>query len=537
MSPSPHNWLLHHLIESAASRTPHAAALTYGQQTLDYETLSEAVTRLGCALTALGLQRGERVGIYLDKRVEAVVTSFGCSQAGGVFVPINPLLKPDQVTYILRDCNVRILLTSPERHALLAPFLQTCPDLRHLILTGYSTTPSLNLPCHLWQDLPKSPASGMTPTSIDMAAILYTSGSTGSPKGVVLSHRNLLAGAASVADYLGNNPEDSILAALPLSFDAGFSQLTTAFHASARVVLLNYLMPRDLVRTLERERITGLTGVPTLWMQLATQTIPAGITEHLRYIANTGGHMPKSTLQRLMQALPKTRPYLMYGLTEAFRATFLPPEEVNRHPDSIGRAIPDNEVWVLREDGSECANGEPGELVQRGPLVAMGYWNAPEKTAEHFRPLPANLRPHGLCLPEVAVYSGDSVYRDAEGLLYFVGRRDEMIKTSGYRVSPTEVEEVAHSSGLVSECVAFGVPHPALGAAIILVAVSATCDPIASQELMAFLKKNSPAYQVPAQILFQDQALPRNANGKLDRKMLAVRYAGLFTTADQGNQA
>ena len=527
MSTCPHSWLLHHLIDCSASRSPDAPALTAGGQTLDYASLHQQITQFGAALTALGLQRGERIGIYLDKRIETVVASFGASVAAGVFVPINPLLKPEQVAYILRDCSVRILVTSPERHALLAGTLSECPDLCRVILTGAATATS-SLPCHRWDELPAGGMPHPAPTSRDMAAILYTSGSTGRPKGVVLSHNNLVAGAGSVVDYLGNHPDDSLLAALPLSFDAGFSQLTTAFHAGARVVLLNYLMPRDVIRTLERERITGLTAVPPLWLQLAAQPIPASITEHLRYIANTGGHMPAATLLHLMQALPKTQPYLMYGLTEAFRATYLPPEEVGRRPDSIGKAIPDNEVWVLREDGSECAPDEPGELVQRGPLVAMGYWNDAEKTAERFRPLPAHLRPSGLTLPEIAVYSGDTVRRDAEGFLYFVSRRDEMIKTSGYRVSPTEVEDAAYASGLVRECVAFGVPHPALGAAIVLVANACNGAEGPESALPAILKAHCPAYQVPAQIIWIAGSLPRNANGKIDRKRLADEHAGLF---------
>lgn len=530
MPPCPHSWLLHHLIECSATRAPDAAALTTGGQTLDYASLHQQVTQFGAALASLGLQRGERIGIYLDKRLEAVVASFGAGVAAGVFVPINPLLKPEQVAYILRDCNVRILVTSPERHTLLADTLPSCPDLRHLILTGPATQPS-SLPCHRWDELPKDGVPQHAPTSLDMAAILYTSGSTGRPKGVVLSHNNLVAGAKSVADYLGNHPGDSLLAALPLSFDAGFSQLTTAFHAGARAVLLNYLMPRDVIRTLERERITGLTAVPPLWLQLAAQPMPPGITEHLRYIANTGGHMPTATLRQLMQALPQTRPYLMYGLTEAFRATYLPPDEIARRPDSMGKAIPDNEVWVLREDGTECAPDEPGELVQRGPLVAMGYWNDAEKTNERFRPLPAHLRPAGLMLPEIAVYSGDTVRRDAEGFLYFVSRRDEMIKTSGYRVSPTEVEDAAYASGLIRECAAFGVPHPALGAAIVLVANASEHAEAAESTLPAYLKAHCPAYQVPAQIIWIRGSLPRNANGKIDRKQLAAEHTDLFAPA------
>lgn len=522
-------WLLPHLIERGATRVPHSPALVAGTRTLDYAALWQATRACGAALAALGCEPNVRVAIWLDKRVETVVAAFAAGLAGLVFVPVNPLLKPAQVAHILRDSGASVLLASPERAAMLAESLPDCPELRHLILTGDAPTPELfatQLLTHRWDALLATHAgAALRParTTQDMAAILYTSGSTGRPKGVVLSHRNLLSGARSVADYLGNTPEDRLLAALPLSFDAGFSQLTTAFHAGACVVLLNYLMPRDLVKALERERITGLTAVPPLWIQLAAQELPAGLTSHLRYIASTGGRMPETTLRTLSDKLPGIRAYLMYGLTEAFRATYLPPEEALRRPDSIGRAIPDNEVFVLREDGSECAADEHGELVQRGPLVALGYWNDAEKTAERFRPLPAGLRPAGLMLPEIAVFSGDTVRRDAEGFLYFVGRRDEMIKTSGYRVSPTEVEEAAHDTGLVAECAAFGVPHPALGAAIVLVAVPRG-DTSAAQ-LLAALRPLSPAWQLPARIVLRTEALPRNPNGKIDRRLLADTYA------------
>jgi acyl-CoA ligase (AMP-forming) (exosortase A-associated) len=519
------SWLLHHLIERSAERTPHAPALTAGTLTLDYASLWQATAACASGLAQLGLARSERVGIYLDKRIETVVASFGATAAGGVFVPINPLLKAEQVAYILRDCNVRVLITSPERLATLEEVLPHCPDLRHIIVTGDKPAP---LATHCWSSLQQADGNfAPAATELDMAAILYTSGSTGKPKGVVLSHRNMVAGAKSVAGYLGNHAGDSLLAALPLSFDAGFSQLTTAFHVGARVVLLNYLMPRDIVKALEREKITGLTAVPPLWLQLAAQPLPAGISSHLRYIANTGGHLPAATLQTLMQSLPSATPYLMYGLTEAFRATYLDPAEVTRRPDSIGKAIPDNEVFVLRNDGSECAPNEVGELVQRGPLVAMGYWNDAEKTAERFRPLPAHLRPHGLMLPEIAVYSGDSVRRDEEGFLYFIGRTDEMIKTSGYRVSPSEVEEEAYATGLVAECAAVGVPHPQLGAAIVLIVQPAHAE-LDSAALLTALKARVPAYQVPAHIALRHEALPRNANGKIDRKALAAEFSGLF---------
>ena len=463
--------LLHDLVFHAAERDPAAPALTYGKQTLCYGDLQESVAAFSHGLLALGLQRGERVAIYLEKRFETVVASFGAPGAGGVFVPLNPLLKPEQVGYILRDCNVRVLVTSQERLNLLGDTLSNCHDLRHLVVVDAPVAPPAQDGLNMvrWEELLGAPArSGHRVIDTDMLGILYTSGSTGKPKGVVLSHRNMVAGAKSVASYLGNNPGDTLLAALPLSFDAGFSQLTTAFHSGARVVLLNYLLPRDVLKALEREKVTGLTAVPPLYIQLAQLEWPVGITEHLRYFANTGGRMPRETLAALRQRVPKSKPFLMYGLTEAFRSTFLPPEEVDRRPDSIGKAIPNAEILVLREDGAPCAPNEPGELVHRGALVGMGYWNDPEKTAERYKPLPVHApgREAGLVLPEIAVFSGDTVRMDDEGFLYFIGRRDEMMKTSGYRVSPTEVEEILYATKLVGECVAFGVDHDTLGQAI-----------------------------------------------------------------------
>jgi len=508
-------YLLDHLPARAAALAPQSSALSDGQFTLSYAELDTTIDACAFGLLELGLQRGERVAIWLDKRVENVVAAFATARAGGAFVPINPLLKSAQVEHILRDCNVRILVTTPERHALLAEVLPNCSDLRHTVLTGAGAPTAIT-----WNDLLSAePQTRHRVIDSDMAAIFYTSGSTGRPKGVMLSHRNLVVGATSVASYLGNHDGDNLLAALPLSFDAGFSQLTTAFHCGARVVLHNYLLPKDLLNILAREKITGLTAVPPLYMQLVQQQWPAGIDEHLRYFANTGGRMPLATLQKLRTALPRSRPFLMYGLTEAFRSTYLPPEEADARPDSIGMAIPNAEVLILRPDGSECAANEPGELVHRGPLVSLGYWNDPATTTQRFRPLP---RRPGQVIDEIAVFSGDTVRRDADGFLYFIGRRDEMIKTSGYRVSPAEIEEAVHATGLVAECCAYGVADDTLGQVVHLAAVPAGAEGLTAETLLIACRTHLPAYMLPARITIDNTPLPRNANGKIDRLALAL---------------
>ena len=520
--------LLHELITHAAETTPDAEAIVFQKQALIYSRLAQTLGLATGGFLHLGLGRHERVAVYLDKRPETVVSMFATTAAGGAFVPVNPLLKPEQVAHILRDCNARILVTSTERLQLLLDILPTCHDLRAIVVTrGTHPLPQVSIPCITWEEL-LVVSNAPTPHRIidgDMAAILYTSGSTGKPKGVVLSHRNMVSGAKSVALYLENRASDRILTVLPFSFDYGLSQLTTAFWKGACAVLLNYLMPRDVLVAVERERITGLAAVPPLWIQLAQLDWPERVTSHLRYITSSGGAMPSAVVKSLRAKLPKTKIFLMYGLTEAFRSTYLPPEELDRRPDSIGKAIPNAEILVVREDGSPAAPGEAGELVHRGALVAMGYWNDPQKTAERFRPAPCLLP--GIPFPEIAVWSGDTVRMDDEGFMYFIARKDDMIKTSSYRVSPTEIEEVIYSTGVVSEAVALGVPHPTLGQAIVLLATPRANQTLDDEFLLAECKRRLPAFMVPAMIKAMN-SLPRNPNGKIDRKKLAGEFADLF---------
>jgi acyl-CoA ligase (AMP-forming) (exosortase A-associated) len=520
----PETYLVHELPCAAARRAPDDVALTSGAQSLTYGALADRIEAFATGLVARGLQRGERVGIYLDKRFETVIAMFGAAAAGGVFVPLNPLLKPMQVAYILRDCNVRVLVTTPEYASQLESVLSSCPDLGHVIVTdGAEALRTHAKELHSWDSvLVNNGRRGHRVIDTDMAAILYTSGSTGKPKGVVLSHRNMVAGAKSVASYLENVASDVLLAVLPLSFDAGFSQLTTGFHSGARVVLLNYLLPRDVINAMLRERVTGITAVPPLYIQLLQVEWDSSIDKHLRYFANTGGRMPLDTLAEIRKRIPAAKPYLMYGLTEAFRSTYLPPTEIDRRPDSIGKAIPNAEILVLRENGTLCDPNEPGELVHRGALVSLGYWNDPAKTAERYRRLPG--RPGGLVIDELAVFSGDTVRKDVDDFLYFIGRNDEMIKTSGYRVSPTEIEEVLYDTGVASEVAAFGIAHESLGQVIAVVVLPKAGSHVNETILKAACRSRLPAYMVPTHILVRDESLPRNANGKIDRKSLAIEF-------------
>ncbi len=517
--------LVHDFLFAAARRTPTAEALVAGRERLDYAALARATAAACARLLGTGLGRAERVAVYLDKRVDTVTALFGAAAAGAVFVPVNPLLKAEQVAYILADCNVRVLVTSADRLALLAPVLAQCPDLHTVFVSGSGTLPALPaVAVRRWDEAADGAPTPHRVIDTDMAAILYTSGSTGKPKGVVLSHRNMVAGAKSVASYLALASSDRILSVLPLSFDYGFSQLSCAFHVGATVVLLNYLFPRDILKAVAEENITGLAAVPPLWMQLAQLPWPADAP--LRYLTNSGGAMPGATLGALRRALPAAQVFLMYGLTEAFRSSYLPPEEVERRPDSIGRAIPNADILVVRPDGTRCGPDEPGELVHRGALVALGYWNDPAKTAERFKPAPG--QDPALPLTELAVWSGDTVRMDAEGFLYFIGRSDDMIKVSGYRISPLEVEEIVYGTGLVAEAAAIGLPHRELGQAVAVCAVAADGAALTAEALIAECRRRLPAYMVPAHVQVHTEPLPRNPNGKIDRKSLQHSLSTLF---------
>ncbi len=516
--------LLHELIMSSADRHGGLPAVKDGIREASYAELAATVQRTAAGLAGIGMRRFTRVGVFLPKSLDTVVSFFATSMGGGIFVPVNPLLKPQQVAHILEDSGAEILITSAERLLALDAEPAAFANVRVVITvddppSGVARAQRLLSLSSLQAGRGSMPPFGTVDD--DVVSIFYTSGSTGRPKGVVLTHRNMVAGASSVSSYLGNRSDDSLLAVLPFSFDYGFSQLSTAFTVGARVVLLNYLLPNDVLRAAQREKVTGLAGVPPLWIQLAALEWPEAVRASLRYITNSGGKLPVSTIRKLRQHLPAARVYLMYGLTEAFRSTYLPPELVDERPTSIGKAIPNAEILVVRPDGTQCGANEPGELVHRGALVAKGYWRDAERTNERFRPAPGQLA--GVPLPEIAVWSGDLVQRDEQGFLYFVGRNDELIKTSGYRVSPTEVEEALYASHLTSAAVVFGIEHPSLGQSIVAVLEPLPGTPGDSAALLAQCRQTLPPFMVPATVIWESD-LPRNPNGKLDRSGIIQRF-------------
>ena len=478
---------------------PEAPALITREGVLDYAGLERAVGSLAAALEARGLRSGDRVASWLPKTRMTSALPLACARARLVHVPINPLLKRAQVAHILADSGAALLITGDARLRTLADgdlpsgcAVATEEEGGEMLSGGAGLPPSAAAPD-------------------DLAALLYTSGSTGRPKGVMLSHANLWLGAVSVAHYLGLGPDDRTLGVLPLSFDYGQNQLLSTWAAGGCVIPIEYLAAKDVIRAVERHDVTTLAGVPPLWVQLVEAGWPPAALLRLRRLTNSGGHLPPSLVRRMREMFPAAEIHLMYGLTEAFRSTSLDPALLDEHPDSIGTAIPFAEILVVRPDGSPTEPGEAGELVHAGPLVAKGYWNDPRRTAERFRSAPASSRLGG-----IAVWSGDRVRRDGDGLLYFVGREDAMIKTSGNRVSPTEVEEAAVASGFAVEAVALGYPDHRLGEAIALVLRG---DRSGEVELRQYLKRELPNFMQPSAILWRDE-LPRNPNGKLDRERL-----------------
>ena len=417
--------LFHDLVDRTPAQRLASPALRYRGQDVSYADLRDSSGRCAAGLLALGLQAGDRIALYLGNRPEVVELALACSRIGAIFIPLSPLLRARQLEHVLQDSGARLLVTA---EATLPQALQAataCPQLRAVVVADAvdQVSPgSLKLPLLRLEDLRSArPATPDESTKDgDPAAILYTSGSTGRSKGVVISHRNLLAGASIVAGYLGNTPDDRLLAALPLSFDYGLSQVTTAFHVGACAVLTNFTLPATTLQEIVSEKITGLAGVPTMWAHLASVEWPREINAHLRYLTNSGGALHATLIRQLRARVPNARLFSMYGLTEAFRSTFLAPEDLEKRPNSIGKSIPEQEILVLREDGSRCDPQEHGELVHCGSLVTLGYWGDLGATSHRFRPLPPTA--HSALTGAMAVWSGDIARRDEDGFLYFVGR-------------------------------------------------------------------------------------------------------------------
>ena len=488
MTPDPTPFPIDHLLRG----DPDAPALIERARTWRFAEVEAAVASVAGWLAAYGLAPGARVATWLPKTALACVMPLATARAGLVHVPVNPALRRAQVAHILADSGATLLVTQAARAATLEAGDR--PDDCRLVEADVVSMADAG---------PRR--SNHDPASL--AAILYTSGSTGRPKGVMLSHTNLWLGAVSVAHYLRLSSADRVLGVLPLSFDYGQNQLLSSWYAGAAVAPLDYLTARDVVKAVERTQATTLAGVPPLWVQLLEADWPVETAARLRRLTNSGGALTERLVRGLRSRFPQAELVAMYGLTEAFRSTWLDPALIDAHPDAMGRAIPFAEVAVVKADGTRAV-GEPGELVHAGPLVAQGYWRDAERTAQRFRPAPAWMASGGM-----AVWSGDTVLEGADGLLRFVGRDDEMIKSAGNRISPLEVEEAVLAGGEAREAVAVGVPDARSGQAIVVVLAG---DPAGEDALRARLRGLLPSFMQPARYDWREE-LPRNANGKLDR--------------------
>ncbi len=498
-------------LEQTAHRLPDKVALICGERRLTYREIETASRRLSATLRRCGVGRGDRVAIFLDNDVEAVVALFGALMSDAVFVMINPATKPDKLAFLLNDCRAAALITHVRFNT--HDIETQTTSLRCVILVG--TERNLSAQQVRWEEAVGSQETGPAPAkkaiSIDLATIIYTSGSTGFPKGVMMTHLNVVTAATSITQYLENVEDDIILNALPLAFDYGLYQVLMAFRVGATLVLEKSFTYLQLIfQQLERARVTGFPLVPTmLAMLVKTPRFSGAHFPHLRYFTNTAAALPPAHIAALRERFPAARIYSMYGLTECKRVSYLPPDQIDLRPTSVGRAIPNTEVYVVNAAGERVGAGEVGELVVRGAHVMKGYWERPEETAQALRPGP---------LPgERVLYTGDLFRMDDAGFLYFVGRKDDIIKTRGEKVSPKEVEAVIYRMSEVLEAAVVGVPDAMLGEAIRVVIVPMDGVSLTTQDVLQHCARYLEDFMIPKFVEFRT-ALPKTATGKIARR-------------------
>jgi acyl-CoA ligase (AMP-forming) (exosortase A-associated) len=518
-------YLMQHLLRDSAVKYPDKVALIQEETRFTYQETEDITNKLSHTLNDAGTDRGDRVGVFLDHSLEQAFSFFGILKAGGIYVPINSLLYGDQVNHIANNCQLTGLILDAQRLQLLTDHIQHWQFLKYLIILGDVPEWVNGLPIKVYNfddiinnllNVSPLPDFGI---GADLAALLYTSGSTGKPKGVMISHDNLIIGAKIVTSYIGNQNDDRLLGVLPLSFDAGLNQLTCCVLIGMTYVMKSFRFPGELVDVLLKEKITGFAGIPTVWLlllQIGSPVFKKKI-EDLRYITNTGGALPTYAIEKLKKVFPETKIFLMYGLTEAFRSTYLPPNEIDNRPTSMGKAIPGCEMMVINKRGELCGPNEIGELVHRGPTVSLGYWGDSEETNKVFRP--NQFLPTGLEHTEKIVYSGDLVKKDEDGYLYFVGRQDHMIKCYGHRISPSEIEDVIYSTGKVKLVAAIGIPNSVRGQSIkVFIALNNNVS-LSEEELLDLCAKKLPQFMMPRDVEILTD-LPHTGSGKIDLALL-----------------
>jgi len=518
--------LVHEYLSLSARRFPEKVAVASGADRLTYRELDRLSDGLAGFLSHAGVRRHDRVVVFLDNSPESVVALYGILKAGAVFVILNGTIKPRKLAYILNDSAAAAVVTHVGKARVIQEALT---DVKNPVILLWVGDPS-GIPAGLgrsscsWNEITvhaESPDSktgaeklDLHPGTIDqdLSALIYTSGSTGEPKGVMSTHHNMVSAARSIIQYIGNRPDDIIIDVLPLSFDYGLYQVLMSVMVGGTVVFESFLFPVMVLQRIEAERVTGFPLVPTIAaFLLKMPDLRKYDLSSVRYMTNTGAALPVDHIRKLRTLFPYVRLYSMFGLTECKRTLYLPPEEVDRRPGSVGKAIPNCEVFVLDESGNEMAPGEVGELVIRGSNVMRGYWNAPELTARAYRP--------GKIPGETWLYSGDYFRKDEEGYLYFLGRKDDMIKTKGERVSPKEMENVLSGMPGVAEAAVIGVPDEMLGQAIKVFLIAASGGMLTEKDVLRFCSENFESFMLPKHIVILAE-LPKSAHGKIDKTAL-----------------
>ena len=493
-------------LQDSGRRFPDKAAIVAGERRVTYGQLVADAGQLAQTLRRRGIERGDRVVIFLDNSPETVIAIFAVLQAGAVFSVVNPQTKLDKLAYILNNCGARAVLTEPRLQAIAAEAALGAPSVAFTLTTPFQST---SFPGEEVCENQTSPG-----IDLDLAMIVYTSGSTGFPKGVMMTHQNVVAAATSITTYLESVPEDVVLSVLPLAFDYGLYQALMCVKVGATLVLeKGFTYPAVLLDKLKREKVTGLPLVPTMAaVLLQMKDLAPGLFPGLRYITNTAAALPPSHIARLQELFPATRLFSMYGLTECKRCTYLPPEQLAIRPGSVGIAIPGTEAYVVDDAGLKVPPGVVGELVIRGAHVMKGYWADPQATERALKP-----GPHPW---EKVLYTGDLFKTDEAGYLYFVGRKDDIIKSRGEKVSPKEVETVLYELPGVREAAVIGVPDPVLGLAIKAVLAVEPGTEMTAREVIRHCAKRLEDFMVPKFVEFRE-ALPKSPNGKISRSQVA----------------
>jgi amino acid adenylation domain-containing protein len=512
---------LEEFLEHSAERSPDKTALVCGARRLTYGQIENQANQLAHTLLAHGLERCDRAVVYAGNTVETAIAVFAILKAGGVFVLVNPTTKQDKLAYFLNNCRATILVTAGK---LLMPAMAAAaqaPYLHSVLVSGLSeeralpVAPSLRV-CSLEGEMEAQPTHRCPRRNIDidLAALIYTSGSTGQPKGVIMTHLSMVAAATSITTYLENTSWDIIINLLPLSFDYGLYQWLMACKIGGTLVLeQSFLYPHAVLETLVRERVTGFPIVPTISSLLLQLDLSKYRFPDLRYITNTAAALPAEHIRQLRNLFPTVKLFSMYGLTECKRVSYLPPSQVDVRPGSVGRGMPNEEVYVVDDQGARVPAGAMGELVVRGANVMKGYWELPEETEKVLKPGP---------FPgERVLHTGDLFRTDDEGYLYFVGRKDDIIKTRGEKVSPREVENVLYAHPGIAEAAIIGVPDPVLGNAVCAFVSPKPGTTLNEREVLGFCADRLEDFMVPKLVRIRE-TLPKSANGKIAKKELAA---------------